>query len=151
MSIIIIYTFVFIIQILYTSCSFHACLPVCCMLLYFLSSYRSMYSFVQILTLICSILFAYLLAVFFIVQIHYASSCFVVRFCFVVFFFSFVGRTPKLADCAIVQPLCSSCALKFPYIKKKILTAFALYIRSMHGVSHAHCSQLTFSTPSKLS
>ena len=76
--------------------------------------------FVQILTQICSILFAYLLAVFFIVQIHYASSCFVVRFCFDVHvcFFSFVGRTPKLADCAIVQPLCSSCAFKFPYIKK---------------------------------
>ena len=81
--------------------------------------------FVQILTLICSVLFAYLLAVFFIVQIHYASSCFVVRFCFVVcfrfvvYFFSFVGRTPELADCATVQPLWSSCALKFPYIKKK--------------------------------
>ena len=75
--------------------------------------------FVQILTQIFSILFAYLLAVFFIVQTHYVSSCFVVRFCFVVCFFSFVGRTPKLADCAIVQPLCSSCALKFPYIKKK--------------------------------
>ena len=84
----LLYTFVFIVQILYASCSFHACLPVCCMLLYFLSSYHSVYSFVQILTQIFSILFAYLLSVFFIVQIHYASSCFVVRFCFVVCFFS---------------------------------------------------------------
>ena len=40
-------------------------------------------------------------------------------FCFVVCFFSFVGRTPELADCATIQPLCSSCALKCPYIKKK--------------------------------
>ena len=46
-------------------------------------------------------------------KIHYASSCFVVCF------FSFVGRTPELADCATIQPLCSSCALKCPYIKKK--------------------------------
>ena len=87
--------------------------PVCFCLSYHLILYIV---FVQILTLICSILFAYLLAVFFIVQIHYASSCLVVCFCFVVCFFSFVGRTPELADCATVQPLCSSCELKFPYI-----------------------------------
>ena len=117
MSIIIIYTFVFIVQILYASCSFHACLPVKFAVCFCISYHHLIILyivFVQILTLICSVLFAYLLAVFFIVQIHYASSCFVVCF------FSIVGRTPELADCATVQPLCSSCAFKISVHKKNL-------------------------------
>ena len=84
--------------------------------------------FVQILTQICSVSFAYLLAVFFIVQIHYASSGFVVCL------FSFVGRTPELANCATVQPLYSSCALKFPYIKERPIDQVTLVLIRYLGV-----------------
>jgi len=95
------------------SCSFHVCLPICCMLLYFLSSsYHSIYSFCtnSYANLFCLVCLPAHCILYCTNSLHQFLLC--------CMFFFLCGEDPKLAECATVQPLCYSCALK-PYIKKK--------------------------------